>query len=110
MVVMDFPSDSGESIRQRNMRPAGRGGAEPEQPRTLAGRRYRAGADAATAEVKSGSTPSCANMVVIPIWQLNSWILPSRTYQKAAVGMSSLAPAGWITPAGGSDRPRKVPP
>ncbi len=47
-------------------------------------------------------------MVVIPIWQLNSWILPSRTYQKSAVGMSSLAPVGWITPAGVSNGPRKV--
>jgi hypothetical protein len=37
-----------------------------------ASRRYRAGADAATAEVKSGSTPSCANMADVPIWQLNS--------------------------------------
>src|SRR5258708_37588713 len=82
------------------MRPAVHRGAEPEQPRPLAGRRYRAGAEAATAEVKSGSTPSCANMVATPIWQLNSWILPSRTYQKATVGMSSLAPVGWITPAG----------
>ena len=45
-----------------------------------ASRRYRAGADAATAEVKSGSTPSCANMADVPIWQLNSWILLSRMY------------------------------
>jgi hypothetical protein len=30
-------------------------------------------------------------MVVVPIWQLKVWILPSRTYQKSAVGMSSLA-------------------
>ena len=44
------------------------------------------------------------------MWQLNSWILPSRTYQKSAVGMSSLAPVGWITPAGVSNGPRKVPP
>src|SRR5260221_13799969 len=28
MVVMDFPSDSGESIRQRTMRPAFRGSAD----------------------------------------------------------------------------------
>jgi len=48
-------------------------------------------------------------MVVIPIWQLNSWILPSRTYQKSAVEMSSLSPVGWITPAGVSNGPRKVP-
>jgi hypothetical protein len=53
--------------------------------------------------------PICANMVLKPIWQLNSWILPSRTYQKSAVGMSSLAPVGWITPAGVSNGPRKVP-
>jgi hypothetical protein len=46
----------------------------------------------AVADLKSGSTPSCANMMVIPIWQLNSWILLSRTYQKAAVGMSSFGP------------------
>src|SRR5215211_9388889 len=56
----------------------------------LLGRGYGAGAGAATADAKSGSTPSCANMVVIPIWQLNVWILPRRTYQKSAVGMSSL--------------------
>jgi hypothetical protein len=46
--------------------------AAAEQPRTLAGRRYRTGADAATADAKSGSTPGCANMVDVPIWQLNS--------------------------------------
>src|SRR6266496_314193 len=84
--------------------------AAAEQPRTLVGRPYRSGADAATADAKSGSTPSCANMVVIPIWQLNSWILPPRTYQKSAVGMSSLAHVGWITPAGVSSVRRKVPP
>jgi uncharacterized membrane protein len=31
------------------------------------------------------------------------------TYQKSAVGISSLAPVGWITPAGVSNGPRKVP-
>ena len=72
-------------------------------------RPYRSAAGAATADVKSGSTPSWANMVATPMWQLNSWILPSRTYQKSAVGMSSLAPVGWITPAGVSNGPRKVP-
>jgi hypothetical protein len=30
-------------------------------------------------------------------------------YQKSAAGMSSLAPVGWITPAGVSNGPRKVP-
>ena len=34
-------------------------------------RPYRPGGDAATAGAKSGITPSCANMVVTPIWQLN---------------------------------------
>src|SRR6266576_3614352 len=89
------------------MRPAGRGGAEPEQPRTLAGRRYRAGAGAATAEVKSGSTPSSANMVATPIWQLNSWILPSRTYQKSAVGMSGLSPRRLDHAGGRLERPEE---
>jgi hypothetical protein len=46
--------------------------AAAEQPRTLAGRRYRTDADAATADAKSRSTPGCANMVDVPIWQLNS--------------------------------------
>jgi len=46
--------------------------AAAEQPRTLAGQRYRPGADAATADAKSGSTPSCANMADVPIGQLNS--------------------------------------
>jgi hypothetical protein len=36
-------------------------------------------------------------------------ILPSRTYQKSPHGMSSLAPVGWITPAGVWNGPRKVP-
>jgi hypothetical protein len=27
-----------------------------------------------------------------PIWQLNSWILPSRMYQKSAVGDVELGP------------------
>jgi hypothetical protein len=44
----------------------------------------------ATADAKSGSTPSCAKKVAKPRWQLNSWTLPSRTYQKSSVGMSSL--------------------
>jgi hypothetical protein len=48
-------------------------------------------------------------MVVIPIWQLNSWVLPSRTYLKSAVGMSGLAPVGWITPAGVSNGPEGAP-
>ena len=46
-------------------------------------------------------------MVLVPTWQLNSRILPSRTYQKSAVGMSTLAPVGSITPAGVSNGPRE---
>jgi hypothetical protein len=44
-----------------------------------------------------------------PGLRLNSRILPSRTYQKPTVGMSSLAPVGSIAPAGVSNGPRKVP-
>src|SRR6266498_2097691 len=53
--------------------------------------------------------PSCANKVVKAMWQSNTSTLPLRRYQKSAVGMSSLAPVGWITPAGVSNGPRKVP-
>ncbi|HLM22957.1 MAG TPA: hypothetical protein VK390_15730 [Propionibacteriaceae bacterium] len=43
-------------------------------------------------------------MVVIPIWQLNVWILPSRTYPE--VGGRDIEPGsvGWITPAGVFER------
>jgi hypothetical protein len=43
------------------------------------------------------------------MWQSNTSTLPLRRYQKSAVGMSSLVPVGWITPAGVSNGPRKVP-
>src|SRR3954451_1802300 len=72
-------------------------------------RPYRPGADAATADAESGRTPSCANKELIPTWQLNSAIRPLRTSQKSAVGISSVAPVGWITPAGVSNCPAKVP-
>src|SRR6266568_3426690 len=50
-----------------------------------------------------------AGRLSAPMCQLNSWVLPSRTYQKSAVGMSSLAPVGWNTTVGVSNGPRKVP-
>jgi hypothetical protein len=43
------------------------------------------------------------------MWQSNTSTLPSRRYQKSAVGKAIVAPVGWIGPAGVWIGPRKVP-
>ena len=43
------------------------------------------------------------------MWQSNTSTLPSRRYQKSAVGKAILAPVGSIGPTGVWSAPRKVP-